>query len=146
MENATKALLIAAAVLIAVLIISLGVIVYNKASEAVTGAGDLSEYQTQQFNEKFTKYQSENATGADVNAMLTTVFNHNNSQPDGDTCVKVTVDGTDRISANNELEQTPTKVSTGARYKIVCKVDPKSKLVNEITVTKNTSTPSTPTT
>ena len=45
MENATKALLIAAAVLIAILIISLGIVVYNKASEAVTGAGDLSEYE-----------------------------------------------------------------------------------------------------
>lgn len=144
MENATKALLIAAAVLIAVLIISLGVIVYNKASEAVTGAGDLSEYQTQQFNEKFTKYQSENATGADVNAMLTTVFNHNNSQADGNTCVKVTVDNSVRIEASNELDKTPDKVSTGARYTIECKVDKKSKLVNEITVEKNTET--TPTT
>lgn len=141
MENATKALLIAAAVLIAVLIISLGVIVYNKASEAVTGAGDLGEYQTKQFNEKFTKYQSENATGADVNAMLTTVFNHNNSQPGTETCVEVT--GAATVAKSNEITSTPTKVSTGARYTITCSVDPKSKLVSTITVTMNTSTPTT---
>lgn len=141
MENATKALLIAAAVLIAVLIISLGVIVYNKASEAVTGAGDLSEYQTQQFNEKFTKYQSENATGADVNAMLTTVFNHNNSQPGTETCVEVK--GAAIVAKSNEITSTPTKVSTGARYKIVCNVDPKSKLVSSIEVEMITSTPTT---
>lgn len=140
MENATKALLIAAAVLIAVLIISLGVIVYDKASEAVTGAGDLSEYQTKQFNEKFTKYQSENATGADVNAMLTTVFNHNNSQADEDTCVEVT--GAATVAKSNEIKTTPTKVSTGARYTITCEVDSKSKLVNKITVKKNVETTS----
>ena len=54
MENATKALLIAAAVLVAILIISLGLVVYNMASETVDNAGNLDEYQIQQFNEKFT--------------------------------------------------------------------------------------------
>ena len=53
MENATKALLIAAAVLVAILVISLGIIIYQRASETVTGAGDLSEYQIQQVNEKY---------------------------------------------------------------------------------------------
>ena len=37
MENATKALLIAAAVLIAILIISLGLVVYNSSAETVKG-------------------------------------------------------------------------------------------------------------
>ena len=35
MENATKALLIAAAILVAILIISLGLVVYNMAAETV---------------------------------------------------------------------------------------------------------------
>ena len=52
MENAVKALLIAAAVLIAILIISLGLVVYNKASETANNAGDLSEYEIQQHNER----------------------------------------------------------------------------------------------
>ena len=38
MENATKALLIAAAVLIAILIISLGLVVYNSSAETVKQA------------------------------------------------------------------------------------------------------------
>ena len=70
MENATKALLIAAAVLVAILIISLGIGIFNMASEQVYNAGDLSEYQIQQFNEKFTKYEGENKSGSEVNAML----------------------------------------------------------------------------
>ena len=82
MENATKALLIAAAVLVAILIISIGLIIYNRASETVNTAGDLSEYQIQQFNSKFTEYEGTNVSGADVNALLKTVFNHNISQND----------------------------------------------------------------
>lgn len=134
MENATKALLIAAAVLIAILVISLGIVVYNKASEAVNTGGDLTEYQTQQFNEKFTKYAGESVTGSDVNAMLQTVFNHNNAQPDTSTCVKV--EGAATVDSSNTLTALPTKVNTGARYSISVSVDSKTKLVNKITVTK----------
>ena len=47
--------MIAAAVLVAILIISLGIGVFNSASEQM-GDMDLTEYQKQQFNEKFTKY------------------------------------------------------------------------------------------
>ena len=42
MENATKALLIAAAVLVAILIISLGLVVYNMAAETI-GSVNLSQ-------------------------------------------------------------------------------------------------------
>ena len=139
MENATKALLIAAAVLITILIISLGIIVYNRASEAVDGAGDLSEYEVLQFNEKFTRYQGTNESGADVNALLQTVFNHNNLQQDTSTCVSVS--GAATVSSSNALTTTPTRVSTGARYTITCTIDEKSKLVTSITVTQNTTTP-----
>lgn len=139
MENATKALLIAAAVLIAILIISLGVVIYTKASETVEGVGDMSEYQIQQFNEKFRKYEGTNESGADVNALLQTVFNHNNAQADNTTCVSVTVGTETKISASNEITTSPTPVSTGARYTIECTFNAQSKLVTSITVTQNTS-------
>ena len=73
MENATKALLIAAAVLIAILLISLGVGVFNKASEQMEDA-DLSEYNTQKFNEKFTQYAGANVSGADVNGLIESIL------------------------------------------------------------------------
>lgn len=141
MENATKALLIAAAVLVAVLIITLGIVVYTRASEAVEGAGDLSEYQILQFNDKFTKYQGENVAGSEVNALLTTAFNHNNKQEDTSTCVTVTVKSgsttTTAVTKSNELSATPTPVSTGARYKVKCTINTKSKLVESIAITQN---------
>ena len=131
MENATKALLIAAAVLVAILIISLGLVVYNMASETVNNSANLSEYEIQSFNEKFTKYAVDNKSGSDVNAMLKTVFNHNLAQGESSTQVKVTGDANlDKSATSYE------KVPTGSRYDVVVNVDPNSKMVNSITVTK----------
>ena len=68
MENATKALMIAGAVLIAILIISLGIGIFNSSAEQVENA-DLTEYQIQTFNDKFRKYEGTSKTGAEVNAL-----------------------------------------------------------------------------
>lgn len=138
MENATKALLIAAAVLIAILIISLGLVVYNKASETVEGAGDLSEYQIQQFNEKFRKYEGTNVSGSEVNAMIETVFNHNLAQGDTSTMVEVKLDGaTEDLVGKTASTTSPKKVEVGARYTVTCTISTSSKLVTTITVKKN---------
>lgn len=138
MENATKALLIAAAVLVAILIISLGLVIYNMASETIDGAGDLSEYQIQQFNEKFTKYEGESKSGSDVNAMLKTVFNHNQAQEDETTRIEVVV-GTTTVIDRESFDGTasPEKVSTGSRYTVVATFDADTRLINLITVTDN---------
>ena len=131
MENATKALLIAAAVLVAILIISLGLVIYTRASETVDGAGDLTEYQIQQFNEKFLKYQGERS-GSDVNAMLQTVFNHNLAQED--TSTMVAVDGDATVTTGTNLTSSPARVSTGARYTVTCEINPDTGLISEIHV------------
>ena len=135
MENATKALLIAAAVLVAILIISLGLVIYNRASETVGTAGDLSEYQIQQFNEKFLKYQGTSVSGSDVNAMMQTVFNHNLAQEDTSTMVAVTGAGT--VTAATNVTSAPTKVSTGARFTVTCTYAADTKLISTITVAEN---------
>lgn len=143
MENATKALMIAAAILVAILVISLGIGIFNSASEQAEGAGDLSEYEIQSFNDKFTKYNGENVSGSDVNAMLKTVFNHNQVQEDDTTMVTVGA-GTTANAANDNVTTTmttaPEKVSTGARYTVVCQYDAQSKLVTHIQLTQNTNT------
>lgn len=136
MENATKALLIAAAVLIAILIISLGIVVYTKASESMSNI-DMTEYQVTQFNDKFKKYEGTNASGSEVNAMLETVFNHNNSQEDATTCVEVKVDNKETIAKKIGITTSPKTVSIGSRYTIVCTYDSKTGLITSIAVTTN---------
>lgn len=76
MENATKALLIAAAVLIAILIISLGIVVYNMASETISSV-NFSDQEITAFNDKFDQYAGDNVRGSEVNAMLKTVLESN---------------------------------------------------------------------
>lgn len=141
MENATKALLIAAAVLVAILIISLGLVVYNMASETVDNAGNLDEYQIQQFNEKFKKYEGTSKSGSDVNALINTVFNHNLAQEDETTRVSVTASGNgvpaswEDIDAADTPTSSPSKVSTGGRYTVECTYDTNTKLITSITIT-----------
>lgn len=135
MENATKALLIAAAVLIAILIISLGVVIYQKASESMSNM-DMTEYQITQFNDKFKKYEGTSKNGSEVNAMLDTVFNHNNAQDDTSTCVKVVIGSNTVIEASNTLASSPDKVVIGNKYGIKCTYNTKTGLISEITVTE----------
>lgn len=140
MENATKALLIAAAVLIAILLISLGVGVFNTASEQMSGA-DLTEYEMQQFNDKFVNYEGTSKTGSEVNALLETVFTHNMAQEDASTRVGITFSGTTGkptgwtdVATTNKPTASYKKVSTGNSFEVSLSYNTKTGLVNKITI------------
>lgn len=135
MENATKALMIAAAVLVVMLIIALGIGVFSTASEQVDNAGNLSEYQIQQFNDKFRKYEG-TKSGSEVNAMINTVFNHNNSQDDTSTMVEI-IDSTSANKADlapNTYDKTksPGTLPTGAKYKVTAQYE--DNLIKSLTI------------
>ena len=138
MENATKALLIAAAILVAILIISLGLAVYNKAANA-TDSADLSQAQVQAYNEKFLKYEGTSKRGSEVNALLTTVLNNNMSEmaensSDSAKIIKLTGNASVEVDAS---AGTMKKVDTGKVYDITVKRNSKTGLVNEIEIKKH---------
>ena len=56
MENASKALIIAGAILLSILLISLGIVIFNQAKDVVSGSG-MTQAEQQSFNAKFTQYQ-----------------------------------------------------------------------------------------
>lgn len=132
MENATKALLIAAAVLVAILIISLGLAVYNKASSA-TDSADLSATEIQAQNEKFTKYEGTNRRGSEVNALIQTVLNNNLTAKDAGSKVTVTVDGTEQVGENTT--SVTYRANTSELYNITCVRNQNSGVVTGITIT-----------
>ena len=149
MENAVKALLIAAAVLIAVLIITLVMGVFNTGAEQVGNAGDLSEYEIQQFNDKFIKFEGTNESASDVNSMIKTIFNHNNSQEDTSTMVKI-IDDTDANKADLDPTATgydktisPNTVPTGAKY--VVKAFYQDNMIKAMVIEDLGQTPAKPT-
>ena len=77
MENASKALIIAGAILLAILLISLGIMVYNQAKGTVNDA-DLSAEEVQTFNTKFTSYGG-TQSGTKINSLMDAVAANNGS-------------------------------------------------------------------
>ena len=80
MENASKALIIAGAILLSILIISLGIMIFNQAQDAM-GNGGMSEAEISTFNNKFIKYEGNNKRGSTVKNLIQEV-NINNAQED----------------------------------------------------------------
>ena len=72
MENASKALIIAGAILLAIVIISLGLIVVNNTRETVDNA-NLNEQEIQAFNDKFINYEGTGKTAAQVKTLIQTI-------------------------------------------------------------------------
>ena len=137
MENATKALLIAAAVLIAIILISLGLAVVRQGQEAVQDA-DLSEAEATQFNSKFTVYEGSNVSTANVNAMLNAVFAHNNQEAAAGTSNYVSVVVGDNTTSTTTLQDgttsSVTRVSGNSYYSVQCTYE--NGIVKTINVTK----------
>ena len=129
MENATKALLIAAAVLVAILIISLGLVVYNMSAQTVQSV-DLSQQEVQAQNEQFERYLGDNQRGNQVNAMLSQVLTNNTTQTDAGR--KVTVYwGADSSSVYLASSSTSSakKVDTGRTYAVTEDRDAKTGFI-----------------
>lgn len=70
MENASKALLIAGAILLCILIIAIGMFIYNSASSTITDSmSTLSTQEVDAFNNQFTSYEGKQ-TGSNVKALM----------------------------------------------------------------------------
>ena len=131
MENASKALIIAGAILLAILIISLGIMIYSQASGVVNN-NSMTEVEVTTFNQKFEQYLGDKVRGANVNSLINAV-NTNNMSTD-DTSKQVTLDGatagSDKITSNKDKK-------TGATYKVEVTKYTKGGLIEEIKITEN---------
>ena len=88
MENASKALIIAGAILLAILIIALGVYIFNQARSA-TNMDDLSNQQVEAHNATFQNYEG-TINGTQAKALIDAVRNNNQRMP---TLGQISVDG-----------------------------------------------------
>lgn len=88
MENASKALIIAGAILLSILLISLGIMIFTQAQDVVSGSG-MTEAEISSFNQKFSKYEG-NMKGTMVKSLIGEVLSANAGSEDKDD-VKVTV-------------------------------------------------------
>ena len=140
MENASKALIIAGAILLAILIISLGIMIYQQASGVVNNNA-MSEVDINSFNQKFIQYTGTNVRGAQVNALLNQIQMSNVTyQDDSSRQVEVAItSGTDwnsgtQPSGNLVGTGSYAKANTGKTYKVDYTTDSKTGLINKITI------------
>ena len=124
MENASKALIIAGAILLAILIISLGILIYNQAS-GIVGNNTMSEVDIQTFNQKFTQYVGEQR-GSAVRSLIQQVQASNSAEGNEQRQVTINV-GLDEIETGEIYEV----VITEADYS---QAGPNKGLITNITV------------
>lgn len=73
MENASKALIIAGAILISILLISIGIILVNAGRDVTeTGTSGMQSQQIQSFNAQFTPYEG-TKKGAEIRGLWNTM-------------------------------------------------------------------------
>ncbi len=79
MENASKALLIAGAILICILLIAIGMYIYNSAQGTInTAAGQMGQQEKEMYNSKVQKYIGDSKKGSDVKLMIEEIISNNN--------------------------------------------------------------------
>lgn len=71
MENASKALIIAGAILLAILIIGIGMFIFNNASDSLNkSVSRMSEQERMTFNQRFLKYEGVGRSGTDTRSLI----------------------------------------------------------------------------
>ena len=122
MENASKALIIAGAVLLAILLVSVGMMVLNSVSDPLNQSKNSNEAQgVQIFNESFMQFLGEEITGQQAKSLISAVNASNGKNADH----QVTLEGITKVSG----------ISTKNHYSAIEDLDG-SGYINKITITK----------
>lgn len=99
MENASKALIIAGAILIAIVLITLGVVILQQ-GDKTTGTGEtaLNSREIESFNSQFQKYEGTSVSGTNVRALINAVNSSNAAQRNNGGGHTITLSGVTAIS------------------------------------------------
>lgn len=128
MENASKALIIAGAILLSIAIIGVGMFVYNSVSETITGAADMSQDEINTYNQTFANYEGVK-NGSQVKQLCDQIRTHNNGTQDDPSLLITLVEGTavdaegpSAIGATGtttaEINKIRNKILSGRQYTV----------------------------
>ena len=155
MENASKALVIAGAILVSILIIGLGMMIFNNVSGfADTSSVDALAVET--YNKDFVTYEGTNVKGTNAKALVNKIIQHNlanstdsslwinaaYSETAFDTATKATSNeakDSDTVATFNTAIRTNVlnKIKTGYTYTITLGYDMNTGYVCYVGVQKN---------
>ena len=110
MENASKALIIAGAILLSILLISLGIMIFNQAQTVVNGSG-MTQAEVSSFNNQFLKYEG-SKKGSEVKSLIQEV-NINNSQDEA-LAKQIELEGVDSSNSSSSGDSTSKTYKTKA--------------------------------
>lgn len=132
MENASKALIIAGSVLIAILIISLGLFIFKSTEGTTDQTKKLGEtLEVQQFNSQFLKYCGDSVKGSQVRTLCEVIIAHN-----ANSSTKVGINSEENTTAT-AISQYRNGISTNKSYKVDPIIDEKTGLIKYISVSEN---------
>ncbi len=112
MENASKALIIAGAILLSIVLISLGLIVVNRTQNTVKNA-NVDQQEITSFNNQFESYVGKNKTAAQVLSLAQAVQSSNVAEQSNGTnrYIEFNADKTEQLPGNAE-GSTPESIPT----------------------------------
>ena len=138
MENASKALIIAGAILLSILIIGLGVFIFNMAQDAM-GNINMNAQEVQAYNSPFLQYEGI-INGSNARTLCNTIVQHNNTAPDSSQFVTVlgpaantdassttsngATDGQTASAFNTTINTLKNQLRAGNMYEITFGYDP----------------------
>ena len=129
MENASKALIIAGSVLIAILVISLGLLIFKSTSGTTDQTQKLGEtLEIQQFNSQFLKYCGDSVKGSQVRTLCEVIIAHN---ANSENSKKVKIFGTDDV---NTISKERNEIKTNQNYSVTQHINESTGLIDYITV------------
>lgn len=111
MENASKALIIAGAILISIVLVSVGVLVVNslRPDEAI---GSITQQEVDSFNSKFLSSTGNSVAGSTVKTLISTVITNNAQNVD------YTISIND-MTASADLSAYRNTINNSRRYKVL---------------------------
>ena len=127
MENASKALIIAGAILISILLISIGVLVINATNKATEGvAGKASAMEIQNFNATFVNYEGE-VTASQAKTLISEVNASNAAN-------KVSTEGEVKFIKFATTDGKAPTISNSKRYTVTLGYDSNTGYVNSVDI------------
>ena len=148
MENASKALIIAGAILLAIAIIAIAMFVFGTARDTVTEATSMSTTQIQAYNQPFEAYLGI-VRGSNAKTLCSTVRDHNLAETDNSRKISVFTEdkGAEYSSGNaegstaitvTEINKISGNLGSGKTYKVSFGYDPDSGLLTAVYIVEVT--------
>lgn len=149
MENASKALIIAGAILLSILIIGIAMFIFNSANETLEKTvSRMSEQEQSTHNQRFQKFAGDRRSGTDVKSLVSEMTQNYTTQLNNGELGRVPgvnySAGTTTITidqkagdVDQQFNDMMGNIKATRSYKVDVLVDPAAGIVNQINITEN---------